>query len=78
MNDTLIVVLVELLSCNQAGRNKPGVLSQSVQEFSISSLLKSQLLISVHKLCVLQDFGMLATFSRRSFSTVKRNVEQFK
>ena len=69
MNDTLGVVLVELLSGNQTGRDKPRVLSQSVQELSISSLLKSQLLMSIHKLRILQDFSMLTAFSRRSFRT---------
>lgn len=75
VNDTLRVVLVELLSSNQAGCNEPGVLSQSAQEFSISSLLEPQLLVSIHKLRVLQDFCVLATFSRRSFSALKKNIE---
>ena len=71
MDDALGVLLVQPLSSNQAGCHESGVLPQPSQELAIDALLEAQCLVAIYKLCVLQDFGMLAAFSRRSFRTVK-------
>lgn len=71
MDDSLGVVLVQPLSCHQAGRHQPGVLSQPGQELSVDRLLEAQSLVAIHKLCVFQLFGMLATLSRRGFRTTQ-------
>lgn len=76
MDDTLSVLLVQLLSCHKTRSYKSGILPQAGQELAINCLLEAQSFVAINKLGIFQHFGMLAAFSRGGFSTAKKEEKE--
>lgn len=74
MNDTLGGLLVQSLSCHQAGCNQSGILPQPGQELPIDRFLETQGLVAIDELCIFQHFGMLATLCRGGLRTTNRGL----
>lgn len=74
VDDTLRVFMIESFSCHQTRCHQSWVLPQAAQELPVDTLLKAQCLITIHKLCVLQNLGMLTAFRRRGLRTRKERM----